>query len=248
MITTTHNLPSNDLEEGITSDVVAFMMASAAIAASARVRYLHSAAAELFADAPSTAAALEAELAKRAADSDTGLPVSQRQDVCSACGNILVVGISCTMSLQNSRPRSKEKKENGRSGKPADRVDKVVVYTCKRCSHYTRVAAGPKRPRKTVQREVPSLDPTLSEADPQEDKSSSAGAISGSPALAEVKHAAPSAQPSTVTAKTTSNASSKQRAKARKQFGLQALLAKNKASTATSASSGFDLMDFMKTG
>jgi len=39
----------------------------------------------------------------------------------------------------------------------------------------------------------------------------------------------------------------KQRAKTKKQSGLQALLAKNRANASAAPGSGFDLMDFMKT-
>ena len=53
-------------------------------------------------------------------------------------------------------------------------------------------------------------------------------------------------QPIAPSAKSAGNAVSKQRAKARKQSGLQALLAKNKAGATNSSTGGLDLMDFLK--
>ncbi|KIN01277.1 hypothetical protein OIDMADRAFT_41876 [Oidiodendron maius Zn] len=49
-----------------------------------------------------------------------------------------------------------------------------------------------------------------------------------------------------VNAPLSTNASSKKRAKARKQSGLEALLAKKKSSEATTTGFGLNLMDFMK--
>jgi len=62
----------------------------------------------------------------------------------------------------------------------------------------------------------------------------------GNPAVAE-DIAVAASQPQQVLTK------SKQRAKTKKQSGLQALLAKNKANASAAASPAFDLMDFMKT-
>lgn len=217
------------------------------MAASARLRYLHSAATKLVVEAPSTAAALEAELGKLATDSDIALPPSHRREVCGACSNILVVGLSCTMSMQNPTLKANLATKKRTVRKSSNQVGTGVVYKCKRCSHYTRLVVGQKPQRKAIRLEPSTMTTTPRNQKPQDAKDLPENAIAEAVHEQAVKTAASSQSPS-VTAKAASNASSKQRAKARKHSGLQALLAKNKSSTTTSASTEFDLTDFMKSG
>lgn len=214
-------------------------MASAAT--SARLRYLHDAASQLFVAAPTSAAAFEAEVGNIAEKAGLTHPDSRRREICSACGNILAPGLSCTVATESAFLRSSKCARNMKAGqhKPAE---KIMVYTCKRCSKSTRVSAGvpPKARRVVVGNTKPDMvkmsiaDPLLSASNDSE--------------LPQIDKVESRTTPPTPSGKGPSNAGSKQRAKARKQSGLQALLAKNKASASTLSGSGLDLMDFMKMG
>jgi len=115
---------------------------------------------------------------------------------------------------------------------------KVMVYTCKRCIRKTRIPIGqlPKhkltavlRVEKKPEANVAVLASSFQKAHDDVGK------------LAVVNDSA------VVPNQTQVSTKSKQRAKMKKQSGLQALLAKNKANTSAAASPAFDLMDFMKT-
>lgn len=222
-------------------------MASAAT--SARLRYLHNAASHLFIAAPTSAAAFEAEIGSIAEKAGLTLPDYRRQDICTACGNILAPGLSCTVAIE-SAPSFPSKRARGQRNRKSiavqleyrhKLVEKIMVYTCKRCSKSTRVSAGvPPRARKVRARNKPEADKTFV-----------AGSMLNTPtktALAQAEVAESDIAPPAPSAKGLTNAGSKQRAKARKQSSLQALLAKNKASANTLSGSGLDLMDFMEMG
>jgi len=101
-----------------------------------------------------------------------------------------------------------------------------MLYTCARCDRKTKIGL---RAAKPIVRVKNNRSAALTSVD----------ALAASPAL------------KTPAAAAAGNAGSKQRAKARKQGGLSALLAKNKADAAastTSSGKGLGLMDFMKIG
>ncbi|KAF2652895.1 hypothetical protein K491DRAFT_695226 [Lophiostoma macrostomum CBS 122681] len=141
-----------------------------------------------------------------------------RRETCGACGNLMVPGWSCRIA-QEPRQRDSPKSQKVPSNEANQHVQKDIVYACLRCSRETVQPLPYKfasRPLKKEKRKSFTTDSAF----PQNQPSGGDAAkmtISG-------------------------NASSKQRAKARKG-GLQALLSQSK--TAASGK-GLDLMDFMQ--
>ena len=115
------------------------------------------------------------------------------------------------------------KRRNGEQRKDAPNPSKAIIYKCESCSRVTRFPIPLPTPRNKTRslRQTPS---------------SGTGVISASQAKASP----------TANAPLSTNASSKKRAKARKQSGLEAILAKKKSSEARGSGFGLDLMDFMK--
>jgi len=226
----------------------------ATAATSARLRYLQHAVSRLFLTAPTSAAALEAEISNIADKAGLALPHSRRQQVCGACGSSLVPGISCTLlvkpaSTPTSKParRSRMHKLKRDQLKPNYQTQpkKIMIYTCKRCSRSTHISAGasPKamkihNPSNTTKSSATSNMPTAERAldSPHNGKPQEAKVLKSSTVV------------SATSDKGLGNGGSKQRARPRKQSGLQALLAKNKEDTRSASTGGLDLMDFMKMG
>jgi ribonuclease MRP protein subunit SNM1 len=107
---------------------------------------------------------------------------------------------------------------------------KMVIYTCERCSRRTRESINTTIPRSskrldTISHPRGSQTVTPFKAPPSETHSAARTPSSAS-----------------------ANASSRKRAKIRKQGGLQALLAKSKETDARGSTGGFglDLLDLMK--
>lgn len=139
---------------------------------------------------------------------------AHRREFCGACGNLMIPGWSCKVSNVRQMGSFEPKDKAGKRRPRA--VESIVVYTCLRCSRQTSQAQQ-RQPRRSmkVSKHAPSLAPALS------------GAL-------------PTRVDQEKLLKTT-NASSKQRQKARKG-GLQAMLEKNKAQQ--SSKGGLDLLDF----
>ncbi|KAF2461217.1 hypothetical protein BDY21DRAFT_279526 [Lineolata rhizophorae] len=105
-------------------------------------------------------------------------------------------------------------------------TDKIMVYQCDHCRLSTRRPVGDRNaPR------------PLESASKHEQPVSAAG----SDVSLDVATIG-------LTGTTSANASSKKRAKARKQNNLQSLISKNKQDSTSKDGFGLDLMDFMKTG
>ncbi|KAF7594445.1 hypothetical protein BBP40_009267 [Aspergillus hancockii] len=149
---------------------------------------------------------------------DESKPLNQRQQEasCGACGNIRNPEWTKTIHIK--------KKTTKRPGSSAA-LNGAIVYKCLRCRRRT---VKPSR-----------KEPVHSNA------SSKVAAATDSPpsaALAAVQHPE-SAKEDQIASKTADNANSKRRAKARKQGGLQALLASKQQSRANSS---LDLFDFLQ--
>ncbi|KAF2804918.1 uncharacterized protein BDZ99DRAFT_145769 [Mytilinidion resinicola] len=194
-----------------------------------RLQYLKDAAHLLHAQSPTAAAVLGAQYDKLLVDRNLDLEASQkewdshRRDICGACGNLLIPGRSCQVSQEShSSKSSKAPKSKRRTGD----VEKAMVYTCSRCD--AKTVQPLQRPPKLLGRQA-----GISKSQNQTNSNPRATAISSD---------------DTSTAPKSANASSKKRAKARKQGGLQALLDKSKSDTSKSRQGefGLDLMDFMK--
>lgn len=144
---------------------------------------------------------------------------------CQGCGTILIPEWTSRTSIINKaaskKPVSKAKSKRHRQG-PAIRPDKVVRTDCLICDRYVEVPLPPPPSRKSLEK--------LVRTNPSEN--------------ASLDTASPISQEAVKSA--TANTSSKQRARARKKGGLQALLEKSKSSVTPSSGFGLDLSDLMK--
>ena len=134
----------------------------------------------------------------------------------------MVLGREGTMQLESQKPRRRYNSPKA-VPKTMPKTSKAVVYKCESCSRVTRFPIPLLTPRKETRLLLQT--PTLG-----------AGEANSSPVKASP----------VVNAPLSTNASSKKRAKARKQSGLEAILAKKKSSEATTTGFGLNLMDFMK--
>jgi len=153
-------------------------------------------------------------------ESDIDLTGSQKRKTCGACGTIMILGWEGKLEVERQQPR----RAKGRQKAEAPPPTKTVVYTCDTCSRKTRIS-------------LPST------SRPARYKVGS----SNTKALASVKPSATlQVDNNTVATTPSANSSSKRRAKSRKNGGLEAILAKQKASQSAGSGFGLDLMDFMK--
>ncbi|KAL2265505.1 hypothetical protein VTJ83DRAFT_6605 [Remersonia thermophila] len=159
------------------------------------------------------------------------MPLSdkQRQQVCTSCGNILLLGHGSQMEIRSEkRPRNKKKKKSG-AATVKSRTGPAKVITCGRCSRVTNVQL-PAPP--------PVLRPKM--------KGKMGEKMFGHPGVAASAATTP---PLSMTTEaeltqpkpTSSSAGSKKRAKSRKA-GLQALLSQSGSSR---PGLGLSLADFL---
>jgi hypothetical protein len=188
---------------------------------SPRLNFLKEATKLLAVSSPTTSATLGAARDRLLQEQGADIEIAPkewdalRREVCGACGSLMLPGWSCVISKERrSSIRAKGAKEEVLN---KSRKEKDLVYSCLRCH------------RRTVQRLplVPARRTGIFKGHSKMNQSVSGTEDSN---LGREKKESKSM-----------NASSKQRAKARKG-GLQAMLAKSKT---TSASKGLDLMDFM---
>lgn len=211
---------------------------------SARLHYLSASARLLSRAAPTTSAVLEAEYDGLVRAQGLKPSAARDREVCNACGNILVPGRSCQVRLRPKQQSANEKsareeiRKNARKVKQSTAktaaVRKMLVYSCKRCQHETRFnLQTPPKTKATITKSGARAHETLPTTPAENSRLNAMTSRAVQPQPAEVKASA--------------NAASKQRAKARKQGSLQAMLAKSKAeTTAAPSGSNFELMDFMK--
>jgi RNase P subunit RPR2 len=182
-----------------------------------RLNFLREAAQLLALTSPTSSATLGAARNKllEERDADIGATTKEwnalRREFCGACGNLMLAGRTCEVTR---RPRSRTPMRNTKENAKKPRQEKDLVYLCLRCH------------RETVQ-PLPLAPPRRSGTEARKGtKMITVDAPDKAHKTREVK---------------SSNASSKQRAKARKG-GLQAMLSKSKTQT----SRDLDLMDFMR--
>ncbi|KAL6719387.1 hypothetical protein ACLMJK_003626 [Lecanora helva] len=144
--------------------------------------------------------------------------------LCRGCGTIEIAGWTSQATIIKEQKQSKTPKNqsiNRARPKIADTQSKYVKIECMRCNRFVKKL----------------LSQPFSEA----------SALPTSTATATKKQDLPLSRPSQNNIKSiNTNASSKQRAKARKQGGLQAILEKSKASASPSSGFGLDLLDLMQ--
>ncbi|KAF2832943.1 hypothetical protein CC86DRAFT_2265 [Ophiobolus disseminans] len=135
-----------------------------------------------------------------------------RRETCGACGNLMIPGWSCKIS--NDTQTQKPSREGKRTTNDSVTSETSLIYKCLRCNRQTK-----------------QILPSRSQRRMRKKKSI---AISNLETASTLKKEDDTKMPKTT------NASSKQRQKARKG-GLQAMLDKNKTQA---AKPGYDLMDF----
>ncbi|KAL8943918.1 MAG: hypothetical protein Q9211_000802 [Gyalolechia sp. 1 TL-2023] len=188
----------------------------------ARIRFLETSAYILHDIVPETSAHLMQQRKVVAEEFDRSLSKAQLKDICTACGMISVLH-------SNSRvlPAASSGRKRRRVAREPEALEEQSRIECLSCR---RVAVTPMQQSQGNTRVVAKHAPL---ATPSSIALSGTVPASDSRSEETEKHAS-------------ANASSKKRAKARKQGGLQALLEKSKATDSTSRGLGLDLMDFMK--
>ena len=191
---------------------------------SARNRFLDAAARSYAVDHPATSAHL---MTQRNEDSNSlRRPLVRDSAItrCSACGTLVIPGVTSKTILRNAGPDRKVKRKNnlnrrgGETTEQEHKKDMLLIVECLRCHrHMRRPIDTPRQPR---------------------DKRYAAAEGIGKTSLPETS------AKNAVEKLVKDNAQSKQRAKARKG-GLQALLDKSKQDSSPSRGN-LDLMDFMK--
>jgi len=216
-------------------------MATSAL--SARLKYLNESTRALALLAPVTSSSMGAEIGRLARDHRLKMPESYRNEICAACGSVFIPGNSCTVSVKPQRVDARSDKikmSKLKSAKASNnstvKLGKIVLRTCLRCGRRTRSASLPPKPVTNVKKrsEISAKTPTSTVGNGVVEL-----AHQGARTIAEFNG----------TSKTPSgHPGSKQRARARKQGGLSAMLAKNKAAGASEGGTALNLMDFMKFG
>lgn len=193
----------------------------------ARLNYLTDAAHLLAAAVPDASAFLMTRRQALTSRHDIPVPNVEKQHVCAACGNIMVLGCNSSLTIasdralrsRRQRPRLSTASKHRRDGDEkkasgiTERTGAAKTVTCDRCRRSTTVQLPPP--------------PKIARARKAKNDVTKRGAT-------EVAEAP----------KPSANAVSKKRAKNRKA-GLQALLAESKAS-ASKSGSGLTLANFMK--
>ncbi|POS80776.1 hypothetical protein DHEL01_v200821 [Diaporthe helianthi] len=202
-----------------------------------QLQFLTDAAHLLSGSSPETSSFLMSRRTTLLVDHDVPVSDHQRQHVCSCCGHIMTPGQGTELKIGLDKAlKARVRKQPKAKGTPAaasssQRPGISKVFTCGKCSSYTRLQLpAPKalkargRNKKVDQHQVPPADKR--------------------PAATS---AASAATTSTEPARLSANASSKKRAKNRKA-GLQALLINQRSGQNSSASSGLGLSfsDFLK--
>lgn len=201
-------------------------MASPAV--NARLNFLAASAHLYSSAAPATSAHLMLECKKVATGNDMEMKETEPKPACNACGTILVSGWTSRTFIAGPR-RSKKPRTKRRKGVQGV-ASKLVISKCLVCRRSTKTQltaatkSGVGGTRNSGSRHLPSEASLPTEATPK----------ATDPAGQET-HKPPSA-----------NLSSKKRAKARKQGGLQAMLEKSKTTETLSSGLGLELMDLMK--
>ena len=195
-------------------------------AQNARIQFLDDSARLLHAVVPETSAHLVLQRNAVAEEYQKPLSKAELKDFCKVCGIFWIPDVTLKSEIlrPNFMPERKKRRKAALDSNeriPEERAEqlKMQCLICRRITVTSVQTLSRKAAGKTV-KPLELVEP-LNAAN-----SGSLNMANGKPASA--------------------NASSKKRAKARKQGGLQALLEKSKGTNTDSASLGLDLMDFMK--
>ena len=149
--------------------------------------------------------------------------------VCKACGTLSVPGWNSRTTIAASPDPTGHKRSRSKKNPKGDisKQEKNVRITCMTCRRYEKFPLAPTRNDREKVRRIT----TSKQASSATFRSPSPSTTSQAPSKAA-----------------NVNASSKKRAKSRKQGGLQAMLERSKVSTDPSSNFGLDLLDLMKQG
>ncbi|KAI0435630.1 hypothetical protein F4803DRAFT_300098 [Xylaria telfairii] len=203
----------------------------------ATLSFLTDAAHLLVSASPETSAHLMSQRNSLMFNNDLDQPDVQRQHVCGCCGHIMIFGLGDTLKM-DSRKAARRKR---RSSSKRQKVEEAPLrngcrktLTCRKCGRYTKSNLPPPA-RISRQRSKYTSRPTFT-----------AGAIDAPMPTTSRSSTAPSVgASSSEPARISANASSKKRAKNRKQ-GLQALLQQQLTNSKSQAGLGLSLADFMQ--
>lgn len=147
----------------------------------------------------------------------------QQQDHCLSCGTIRIPAVTCTVSTRSTKG---VRSSGSRVAKPSD-PESSIIYNCLRC-HRRTIQPFKKQLRPSLLKETKlvSSDSQQHDTSPNSESRVETGVNAGIKGGAD-------------------NASSKKRAKARKQQGLLAALAASKPSRHSSSTS-LGLPDFLQ--
>ena len=152
---------------------------------------------------------------------------SDRFHSCQACATILLPGMTSEACTESSQHLSKNLRKSKAQKNPkllgAGSGRKYIKTTCLACHRYEKVPLEPLKPTKRL----PLVQPVTG---------------SDNSILSSDRRSGKLEKPSNA------NQSSRQRAKTRKQGGLQTLLQKSKQGSSTQAGTSLGLMDLMKQG
>ena len=201
--------------------------------ADTRLEFLKASAHLYATTAPATAAHLMLQFAKVAEDNGRGYDEGHFQDACRACGTIAVVDRTVQVSLVEDQNAGKQLKAP--MTKPSEKLraspqaSKFQETECLVCHRVTRVSAAKNKSR-------------------SQDHSAKQQTIHSTSNAPGQLDAAVHQQSTNLCLKDPKGSGTKQRAKARKRGGLQAMVERSKGSQNTAFASGLDLMDLMKAG
>ncbi|CAJ2511321.1 Uu.00g069460.m01.CDS01 [Anthostomella pinea] len=193
----------------------------------ASLRFLSDAAHLLATSAPQTSAHLMIQRNSLMFSHDIPQSDAQRQHVCGSCGHIMISGQVDVLDIESDEARRKKIASQGKSVKkdePRKGCRKRV--TCGSCGSYTKI----------------NLPPANAITRRRLKQSSRFAAVANTPSISTPSNHSPA--PPLEVARPSANASSKKRAKNRKQ-GLQALLQQS-SNAKPSVGLGLSLADFMK--
>ena len=145
---------------------------------------------------------------------------------CKGCGTIFIPGSNSRISIvHGTEPKNRTRSSNYPHDPYSTRATKFIKVDCLTCHRYEKtplqgsISTRPKKHSLSDNQTPPSVSVVCDNKSSDLPQSSKTGTV---------------------------NASSKQRAKARKKGSLQAILEKSKVSTTASAGFGLDLLDLMK--
>lgn len=190
---------------------------------SLRLQFLQNSASLLCSGSVSTAAHLIVQHNGILHEDYKSVKLRQHESWCNGCG-------SPRQSRYTKIVKPKYRTSKGKTRPASIASREALVYRCLRCSSRT-VQRRPSQPR-PLQKATTSIQAVPSTEVPTSGHST------------ENLTSRPTAESSIKTP--SENASSKKRAKARKQGGLQALLASKRSGESTQSSSSLDLLDFLQ--